>query len=234
MERLQKYMARCGLASRRQAEEMIKEGKVKVNEKVVTLMGFVVDPAKDRVSVGGRRLAPKKAMTYLLLYKPIGVVSTCDDPQRRKTVLDFIPGRERLFPVGRLDYNTEGLILLTDDGDLANRLTHPKYKISKTYLVETAGLLNEEKVAILEKGVKLEDGVTQPAKVKVEHFSKENSRFYLTITEGRNHQVRRMCEALGLPVTYLCRTKVGFLDLKGLAPGGYRRLTAHEVERLRK
>jgi pseudouridine synthase len=233
MERLQKYMARCGLASRRQAEEMIKEGKVKVNERVVTQMGFVVDPEKDRVSVAGRRLAPKKTQTYLLLYKPAGVVSTCDDPQRRKTVLDLIPGKVRLFPVGRLDYDTEGLLLMTDDGNLANRLTHPRYKIAKTYLVETAGLLTEEKAALLQKGILLEDGVTQPAKLKIEYFSKEESRFHLTITEGRNRQVRRMCEALGLPVTYLCRTKMGFLDLEGLTPGRYRALTAREVQRLR-
>ena len=233
MERLHKYIARCGLASRRQAEEMVKEGKVSVNNRVVTQMGFVIDPDKDAVMVGGRRVKPKKALTYLLLYKPAGVVTTCDDPQRRKTVLDYIPGGERLFPVGRLDYQTEGLVLMTDDGELANRLTHPKYKIAKTYLVETAGLLTEEKAAILRGGVALEDGLTQPAKLEAVALGKESSRFYLTVTEGRNHQVRRMCEAVGLPVTYLCRTRMGFLDLKGLAPGGYRKLDAREVERLR-
>jgi len=212
---------------------MIREGKVRVNDQVVTRMGVSVDPDKDRVVVGGKRLKPKDALTYLLLYKPAGVVTTCDDPKRRKTVMDFLPGNERLFPVGRLDYQTEGLVLMTDDGELANKLTHPRYKIAKTYLVETAGLLTGDKAAALQKGVRLEDGVTQPAKVKIEFFSKEASRFYLTITEGRNHQVRRMCEALGLPVTYLCRTKMGFLDLAGLVPGGYRKLSAREVERLR-
>jgi len=233
MERLQKYIAGCGLASRRHAEEMIREGKVKVNNRVVTQMGLVIDPQKDKVTVDGRRLRPTEARTYLLLYKPAGIVSTCSDPRGRRTVLDLLPGKERLFPVGRLDYHTEGLLLMTDDGELANRLTHPKYKIAKTYLVETAGLITEEKAAQLQKGIKLDDGMTQPAKVKIEYFSKEASRFYLTITEGRNHQVRRMCEAVGLPVTYLCRTRMGFLDLKGLVPGGSRRLKASEVERLK-
>ncbi|MCL1804415.1 MAG: rRNA pseudouridine synthase [Clostridiales bacterium] len=233
MERLQKYIARCGLASRRRAEEMIKEGKVAVNGRVVTEMGVTVDPAKDKVVVGGKRLTPKKSPTYLLLYKPAGVVTTCDDPRRRKTVMDYIPRDERLFPVGRLDYQTEGLVLMTDDGELANKLTHPRYRMPKTYLVETAGLLSGEKAAILRKGVRLEDGVTAPAKLEIEYYSKEASRFSLTITEGRNHQVRRMCDALGLPVTYLCRTKMGFLDLKGLVPGSYRRLSAGEARRLR-
>ena len=232
MERLHKFIARCGVASRRHAEEMIRDGKVAVNGKAVTRMGVSVDPAKDRVSVEGRRIKPKAAPTYLLLYKPAGVVSTCDDPQRRKTVLDFLPGKERLFPVGRLDFETEGLLLMTDDGELANRLTHPRYQVEKTYLVETAGLLSEEAAAKLRAGVKLEDGMTQPAKLKIDYFSREASRFSLTIAEGRNRQVRRMCEAVGLPVTYLCRTKMGFLDLKGLVPGGYRRLSAREVERL--
>jgi len=227
-------MARCGLASRRHAEEMIREGKVRVNNKVVTQMGFVIDPEKDRVAVDGRRLKPKETRAYILLYKPSGVVSTCSDPQKRKTVLDLLPGKERLFPVGRLDVQTEGLLLMTDDGELANKLTHPKYRISKTYLVETAGLITEEKAAILQKGVSLDDGLTGPANVRIEYFSREASRFYLTIAEGRNHQVRRMCDAVGLPVTYLCRTKMGFLDLKGLAPGGHRRLSAKEVERLRR
>ena len=232
MERLQKYLARCGLASRRKAEEMIRDGKVQVNRKTVTRMGLQIDPEKDSVAVEGKRIRPKEKQTYLLLYKPAGVVSTCDDPRRRKTVLDLLPGKERLFPVGRLDYETEGLLLMTDDGELANRLTHPRYRVEKTYLVETAGLLTEEKAALLRNGVRLEDGPTLPARLKTDYFSREASRFYLTITEGRNRQIRRMCEAVGLPVTRLCRTNIAFLSLKGLAPGGYRRLNAKEVEKL--
>ena len=234
MERLQKYIARCGVASRRHAETLISEGKISVNGKVVTRPGVVVDPEKDRVIMDGKRLQPNKERTYLLLYKPVGVVSTCDDPRRRKTVLDLIPVKERLFPVGRLDYETEGLLLLTDDGELANKLTHPRYEIPKTYLVETAGRLTEGKEAQLREGIQLEDGITKPAKVSVEYFSNEESRFYLTITEGRNRQVRRMCEAIGLEVSYLCRTHLGFLNLNGLAPGEYRRLKSQEKARLKR
>jgi pseudouridine synthase len=212
---------------------MIREGKVRVNNKVVTQMGVQIDPARDEVTAGGRRLRPNEARTYLLLYKPAGVVTTCRDPQRRKTVLDLLPGKERLFPVGRLDYETEGLLLLTDDGELANRLLHPRYKIPKTYFVETDGLLTEEMAARLEKGLKLEDGLTQPARLKMVYCSHKGSRFYLTITEGRNRQVRRMCRAVGLRVVYLRRTKIGFLSLNGLAPGEYRSLTPQEIKQLR-
>jgi len=233
LERLQKYIARCGIASRRQAEDIIREGKVRVNNRIVLQMGLVIDPEKDKISVEGKFLKPNSVKTYLLLYKPAGVISTCDDPKRRRTVLDIIPIKSRLFPVGRLDFHTEGLLLLTDDGDLANKLTHPRYMIPKTYLVETAGFLSKEKAAMLQKGVLLEDGMTLPAKIRIEYADIESSRFSLTITEGRNRQVRRMCEALGLPVTYLCRTKMGFLDLSGLGRGDFRRLKAHEVKRLR-
>ncbi|MCL1849507.1 MAG: rRNA pseudouridine synthase [Clostridiales bacterium] len=235
MERLQKYIASCGVASRRHAETMILEGKVKVNNRVITQMGTLIDPDKDKVVIDGKRLQLKKERVYLLLYKPSGYISTCDDPRKRRTVLDLVKDvEERLFPVGRLDYDTEGLLLLTDDGDLANKLAHPRYKIPKTYLVEVEGSLTAEKAAVLQDGVRLEDGLTQPAKVETEYYGKEGSRFSITITEGRNRQVRRMCEALGLPVTYLCRASMGFLDLRGLAPGQYRRLKAQEVSRLKR
>ncbi|MCL2165879.1 MAG: rRNA pseudouridine synthase [Clostridiales bacterium] len=234
MERLHKYIARCGIASRRRAEELIREGKVTVNHKTVTGMGVLLDPDKDLVHVDGRRVTVKRNLSYILLYKPAGVVSTCDDPQGRKTVLDFLPDKDRLFPVGRLDYLTEGLLLLTDDGELANRLTHPGYAVPKTYLVETGGYLSGEKIESLRKGVRLEDGITKPAKVKTVYAGAKASRFFLTLTEGRNRQVRRMCEALGLSVTYLCRTKMGFLTLEGLSPGAYRRLDPAETARLKR
>ena len=232
-ERLQKYIARCGIASRRRAELLISDGKVSVNGKTVTEMGFSVDPSKDRVAVEGKPIHQKRDKTYLLLYKPAGVVSTCDDPRRRRTVLDLLPGGDRLYPVGRLDYETEGLLLLTDDGELTHKLTHPRYAIPKTYLVEVSGLLSRDMAAAMQKGILLEDGMTRPAKVRLEYYSKEGSRFYLTISEGRNRQVRRMCEALGLTVTYLCRTSMGPLDLSGLEAGGYRRLKKHEIRRLK-
>ena len=234
MERLQKYMARSGVASRRHAEEMIKEGKVRVNQRIVTQMGYLVDPDKDRVLVEGKPIKAKKTFSYILLYKPTGVVSTCDDPARRRTVLDFLPTKDRLFPVGRLDYHTEGLLLLTDDGALANQLMHPRYSIPKTYLVETTGMLTEEKAKALRSGIQLEDGVTRPAKLDIAYFSKEGSRFSLTITEGKNRQIRRMCEAIGLSVTYLCREKMGFLTLAGLSPGQCRSLSTKEIDRLKK
>ncbi len=232
VERLQKYLARCGVASRRACEELIKDGKVYVNGKKVVKMGFIVDAEKDKVSIDGARITPKAKNTYILLNKPAGVVSTCDDPQKRRTVMDLIPYKQRLYPVGRLDYETEGLLLLTDDGALANALTHPKYEIPKTYQARVSGLLTREKRESLERGLLLEDGATRPAKVKVEYYSKEESGFFLTITEGRNRQVRRMCEALGLPVIGLRRTKMGFLDLSGLDPGKHRHLKTWEVERL--
>ena len=232
-ERLQKHIARCGVVSRRRAEVLIMEGKVTVNGKTITEMGFLVDPAKDRVAVEGKLIHQKRDKTYMLIYKPAGVVSTCDDPRRRRTVLDLIPPGDRLYPVGRLDYETEGLLLLTDDGELTHKMTHPRYAIPKTYLVEVSGLLSREKAEALQKGVPLEDGLTRPAKVRVEYYSKELSRFYLTISEGRNRQVRRMCEALDLPVIYLCRTTMGPLDLSGLEPGDYRRLKNHEIRRLK-
>ena len=233
MERLQKYIARCGAASRRKAEEMISEGRVAVNVRVVTGAGLQIDPEKDRVSVDNKRIKPSVNVTFLL-YKPDGVLSTCDDPRRRRTVLDLVPAQERLFPVGRLDYHTEGLLLLTNDGALANRMTHPRYRVPKTYLVEISGLLNAVKATALAQGLMLDDGPTRPAKVEIEYSDKEGSRFSLTIAEGRNRQVRRMCEALGLTVTRLCRTNMGFLDLRGLAPGQYRKLSADEIARLRR
>jgi len=232
-ERLQKYLSRCGVASRRRAEEMIRDGKVSVNGRTVSKMGFVVDGDKDRVFIEGKPVQPKKGLTYILLYKPAGVVSTCDDPRGRDTVTQLIGGKNRLFPVGRLDYETEGLLLLTDDGELANVLTHPKYGIPKTYRARVAGLLTTEKRDSLKNGLRLDDGMTKPAKVEVEYFSKEESCFYLTISEGRNRQVRRMCEALELPVLSLCRTRMGFLDLAGLQPGKHRYLKKHEIERLK-
>ena len=234
MERLQKFLARCGVASRRHCEELIAQGKVRVNGKVITEMGSRIDPEKDKVFLEKRQVRPPKRSLYYMLNKPVEVVSTCDDPQGRMTVIDLLPVKERLYPVGRLDYLTEGLLILTNDGELAQKLTHPRNKINKTYLVEVDGLLTDEKAELLRRGIRLEDGVTQPAKLKIEFRGKEISRFYLTITEGRNRQVRRMCSAVGLEVIHLCRIQLAFLRLDGLAPGKCRTLSAEEVERLKK
>ena len=234
MERLQKFLARSGVASRRACENLILEGKVRVNGKVVRKWGSRWIRKRTVFIWKKKRIQPPRQNLYYLLNKPAEVMSTCKDPQGRRTVLDLLPVKERLYPVGRLDYRTEGLLILTNDGALAQKLTHPSHQIAKTYLVEAEGYLDDEKVEQLKTGILLEDGLTQPAKVRLEFRSPELSRFVLTIKEGRNRQVRRMCAALGLPVAALCRIQLGFLKLGGLAPGTYRRLTPEEVARLKK
>ena len=233
-ERLQKYLARSGVASRRHSEELIAEGHVKVNGKTVNTMGYLVNPEKDRIQVDGRLVKPVTSYRYYMLNKPMEVVSTCSDPQGRSTVLDYLPDDARLYPIGRLDYMTEGLLLVTNDGELANSLMHPKKEVKKKYLVETKGLLTDMKKEKLEKGVKLEDGITRPADVQIEFASEELSKFYLTIHEGKNRQVRRMCEAVGLKVDYLCRVQEGGIRLGNLGVGQYRKLTDVEIEKLKR
>ncbi|MDR1192767.1 MAG: rRNA pseudouridine synthase [Peptococcaceae bacterium] len=235
MERLQKYLARCGVASRRQAEQMITAGRVAVNGVTVLRAGVSVEPGKDRVSADGRPVVAKAENTYIMLNKPAGVLCTCRDPHGRKTALELLPDQAaRLFPVGRLDWETEGLLLLTDDGELANRLTHPRYMMPKTYLVETPDWLTDEKAQALREGVRLADGLTRPARVVINYRERRRgSRFSLTITEGRNRQVRRMCEALALVVRYLCRVQLGSLTLGDLQPGDWRPLTAPEAAKLK-
>jgi len=234
LERLQKYLAHCGIASRRKAEEMIKQGQVRVNQKIVTEMGIQIDPEKDLVEVNGNKIKPEKRKVYLLLYKPQKVVTTLDDPQQREKVTDLLEGiQERVYPVGRLDYNSEGLLLLTNDGELAYRLTHPRYQIAKTYLTKVAGIVQEDKLYELRKGVELEDGLTQPAKVKRLQSGQLQTQLEITIKEGRNRQVRRMCEKIGHPVLFLKRVKFGPLDLGNLKPGRYRELNAKEIAALK-
>lgn len=233
MERLQKYLSRCGVASRRHAEQMIQEGHVCVNGHIVREMGVQVEEAKDTVTVNGREVRPATQKVYYILNKPQAVVTTCEDPQGRKTVLELLPNDLRIYPVGRLDYMTEGLLLLTNDGDLANLLTHPKFKIPKKYLVYVKGYLTDGMIQELCRGIVLEDGPTMPAKLELMERSEAQSSFYLTIFEGRNRQVRRMCETIGLPVIRLRRVQVGTLKLGNLPMGKYRQLTAKEVEQLR-
>ena len=234
LERLQKYLARCGVASRRRAEEMIKQGQVRVNQQIVSEMGFQVEPGKDLVEVKGRIVKPENRKVYLLLNKPLNVVTTLDDPQQRKTVTDLLQGiQERVYPVGRLDYHSEGLLLMTNDGELAYRLTHPRYEIAKTYLTLVCGQVKEITINELRKGVELEDGLTQPAVVKI--LSREHTKTLLEITikEGRNRQVRRMCDKVGHPVLSLKRIKLGPLDLGDLKSGEYRELKQKEIQALK-
>lgn len=235
MERLQKVMARAGVASRRSCEGMIAAGMVKVNGKVVTELGTRIDPAKDRIEVSGEKLLLAEKKYYLALYKPRGYVSTVDDEKGRKKVTDLLDGfNGRVYPVGRLDYNSEGLLLLTNDGDLTYALTHPKHHVQKTYLVRVDGVPPQKKLEQMAKGLFLEDGLTAPARVNLAGVKDEKALLEITLFEGRNRQVRRMCEHIGHPVLRLLRTRVGNVKLDGLHPGQYRNLSDKELELLKK
>lgn len=231
--RLQKYLARAGVASRRRAEALITAGKVQVNGQTVTSMGYQVQPGQDQVAVNGKAIKLGPSNTYILLYKPAGYVTTASDPQGRPTVMDLVKDIPvRLYPVGRLDLATEGLLLLTNDGELTLRLTHPRYGIAKTYLALVEGVPTSNAIKQLRQGVKLEEGITAPAQVKLRRASTARSLLELTIREGRKREVRRMLAAVNHPVLWLKRTQMAFLNLKGLQPGAYRHLTSGEVERL--
>lgn len=232
VERLQKVMARAGVASRRRCEEYIKQGKVQVNGQIVRELGVKVDPQRDQIVVEGRLLKVEAKCTFLF-YKPLRVITSMSDPHRRKVVADYFRNvEERVYPVGRLDYDTEGLLLMTNDGELANRLMHPRYEIEKQYLVTLKGVITSQALRQLQEGVRLEDGWTAPAKVRLVGKGDQISRICLSIHEGRNRQIRRMCKKVGFPVIALKRERIGFLTLQGLQPGQYRKLTEAELVRL--
>ncbi len=235
-ERLQKILAARGVASRRQAEVMILAGRVSVNGRIVDALGEKADSNADEIRVDGQLLRASKLL-YFLFHKPRGVVTTLKDPQGRpslETYLASLP--ERLYPVGRLDYSSEGLLLLTNDGELTNRLLHPRYHVPKTYRVVVTGRLGSAAIQVFQQGVQLSDGMTAPAKVQYVRFDAETGQttFELTIREGKNRQIRRMCDAIKLPVVRLIRLSLSFLKLDGISPGRMRPLTPHEVQRLRK
>ncbi len=230
--RLQKFLAHCGVASRRKAEEYIRDGKVKVNGKIVTEMGTTVT-AKDRVEVDGKPVRLEKNKVYILLHKPKGYVTTVHDPEGRDTVMDLIQGiDERVYPVGRLDYDSSGLLLLTNDGQLAHRMMHPSHEIVKVYIATVEGSPSVEAVQRLEKGIRIEDYTTAPALVKVLEEYNDKTKLEITIHEGRNRQVRKMCEAIGHPVIRLKRIAYGNLVLGTLRPGQWRYLTESEKKQL--
>ena len=232
-ERVQKIIAAAGITSRRAAEELILEGRVRVNGKVVTEMGVKADPDHDHIKVDGKLINPQQPLTYVMLNKPAGYVTTMADPEGRPTVSDLLKGiRTRVYPVGRLDYHTEGLLLLTNDGDFAYRVTHPRHELPKTYLAKIKGVLEARDVENLEKGVFLQDGRTAPARVKVLRKEESNSWVEITIHEGRKRQVRRMIDHTGHTVIKLKRTRVGNLGLGDLTAGTYRHLASDEVKAL--
>lgn len=233
MERLQKFMAEAGVASRRACEELIRQGRVTVNGETASL-GRSVEPEQDRVELDGKPVQKAQRRTVILLYKPRGVVSTSSDPEGRRTVQDYfreIP--ERLYNVGRLDLNSEGLLLMTNDGALANRLTHPRYGVEKTYYAVCDGRLTASEAARLTNGVELEDGMTAPARVDaVRTTQRGDTSFLITIHEGRNRQIRRMLEAVGHRTLRLKRERFGPLSLGTLAPGEWRKLSDEEIKKL--
>jgi 23S rRNA pseudouridine2605 synthase len=225
--RLNAWLARAGVASRRGADELIKAGRVTVNGEPGQLNTFI--GARDRVELDGRPLA-KQRLAYVLLHKPAGVVTTARDPQGRPTVVDLVGHESRVVPVGRLDADTTGVLLLTNDGDLAHRLAHPRYEVEKVYVAEVEGDPAADTLAALERGVDLDDGRTAPARAR----RLAPGRVELTIHEGRKHQVKRMLAAVGHPVTELHRVRYGPLTTEGLAPGEWRELTADEIAALRR
>ena len=232
MERLQKYLSTCGVASRRKSEELIIQGKVKVNGKVVNELGFK-DNDNDNITVDDNEIK-KEEKVYFLLYKPEKTICSVKDEKGRSTVINLIQTNKKIFPVGRLDYDTSGILLLTNDGELTNLLTHPSHNIEKTYYAKIDGIINADNIKKLEKGVVIDGVKTKRAKAKIKKIDKKNNKSYveLIITEGRNHQVKNMFMSLGYKVLKLKRTNYAFLDLKGLSSGEYRSLNVKEVKKL--
>lgn len=233
-ERLQKYLAQCGVASRRKCEELILQGRVQVNGVTVTELGTKINPEKDKIKFDGKDIKQAQKLVYILLNKPIGYVTTADDQFGRDTVLDLVKVKERIVPVGRLDMYTSGALILTNDGDFVYKVTHPKHEITKTYTVTVKGIIKNEEVEQLRKGVKIDDYTTRPAKVKILKTDEEKdiSRLEITIHEGKNRQVRRMCESVGRRVIALHRSKIGNIGVKDIELGKWRYLKDFEVKTL--
>lgn len=235
MLRLQKYLADCGVASRRTSEKLISAGKVKVNGKTVREMGIIVDEDNDTVEYNGTVLKPVSKKIYIMLNKPVGFVTTVSDDKGRHTVLELVSDiQERIFPVGRLDYDTEGLLLLTNDGNLTYKLTHPKNDIPKTYVAEVTGNISMDTIIALRRGVVIDGYKTQPAQVEVVGATQFGTKLEITIHEGKNRQIRKMFEELGCTVKKLKRTKEGSLMLGHLPLGKWRKLTESEINMLKK
>lgn len=231
--RLQKFLASSGIASRRKCEELIAQGKITVNGKVITELGTKINPEKDEIFYLGKKVeTPKEDFVYILLNKPIGVVTTSKDQFGRESVLDLVKVPQRIVPVGRLDMYTSGALILTNDGDFVYQLTHPKHEITKTYNATVKGIVTKQEIEKLEKGVKIEEYITSPAKVKILKIDQEKaiSRIEITIHEGKNRQVRKMCEAIEKKVIALHRSKIGAIHVKDLKLGAWRYLKKSEIQ----
>lgn len=227
--RLQKFLAACGVASRRKSEDIISNGRVKVNGDIITEMGFKIDPDNDKVLVDDKNITLENRKVYIILNKPKGYVTTAKEQFDRKKVTDLVDVPYRIFPVGRLDYNTEGLLILTNDGDLTFKLTHPKFKVEKVYIAKIQGIPTKNELRNFENGLKIEDYVTAPAKIKIIEKSKVNCTVEIKIREGKNRQVRKMCDSIGHPVVDLKREKMGRISLGSLEVGNWRYLTEREI-----
>ncbi len=230
--RLQKYIASAGVTSRRKAEQWIMDGRVIVNGEVVTEMGIQVTPGEDHVVVDGRAVTLQEEYVYYLLYKPIHVITSVSDPHGRRVVTEFLPKEPRVYPVGRLDFMTSGLLLLTNDGEFTNYMIHPRHEVNKTYQVLVKGRPSSEALDRLRNGIELDGRKTKAALVDNEVPLRNDFQFQITIQEGRNRQVRRMCDAIDHPAIELKRIQMGSLGLGGLKPGEYRVLTKNEIEAL--
>ena len=234
--RLQKFLANAGIASRRKCEELILDGKVFVNGKAVTELGTKIDQNVDKVTYCGKEVKNNEKKVYILLNKPIGYVTTVKDQFDRDTVLNLVKVKERVVPVGRLDMYTSGALVLTNDGEFVYKVTHPKHEITKTYTVTVKGIITNEEVEKLRNGVQIDDYITKPAKVKIlkKDTEKDISRLEITIHEGKNRQVRKMCEAVNRKVIALHRSKIGDIGVKDLELGKWRFLSQKEVEKILK
>ena len=232
MERLQKYMARCGAASRRKSEELISAGRVTVNGQTVSDMGYKVNEG-DEVKLDGKPLLPESRKVYIALNKPVGYVSTVKDERGRKTLLDLVDVPERIYPIGRLDYDTSGLILLTNDGEIYNKVIHPREEKNKVYIAMVQGILTGKEIEAFENGLEIEGYVTAPAEIKTRRILGRNAEVEITIHEGRNRQIRKMCEKIGHPVITLKRISIGSIEIGGLEAGKWRFLTEKEVGQLK-
>ena len=235
LERIQKILAKAGIASRREAERMVLEGRVSVNGKIVGKLGFKADPSKDHIKVDGRKLTHFEPRVILLLNKPRGYLSTVKDPKGRPTIMDLLKNVHwRIYPVGRLDFDAEGLLLLTNDGDLAHLLSHPSFSVPKTYLVKVAGVPEEKKLIRLKRGVMLEDGEAKAVSCSLVRLREKNGWVRLVVTEGRNRLVKRMFSAIGHTVLKLKRVEYGPIQLGDLPFGQFRYLTSEEMEELKR